>query len=235
MIILVTGATAGFGHAIAERFVREGHKVIAAGRREDRLQALKAALGDALHPLVLDVTDRAAVDAAVKALPEAFAGIGVLVNNAGLALGMAPADKADFDDWARMIDTNVMGVVQMTHAVLPGMMARGGGHIVNMGSVAATYPYPGGNVYGATKAFVRQFSLNLRADLVGRLQGDAAAHRRGHRRGRLLGLLAPRPRQHQLDRVDAHMPSGRTAQRGAGLAPVRRACRNYLSACFCCD
>jgi 3-hydroxy acid dehydrogenase/malonic semialdehyde reductase len=168
MIILVTGATAGFGHAIAERFVREGHKVIAAGRREDRLQALKAALGDALYPLVLDVTDRTAVDAAVKGLPDAFAAIDVLVNNAGLALGMGPADKADLDDWARMVDTNVMGVVQMTHAVLPGMVARGGGHVVNMGSVAATYPYPGGNVYGATKAFVRQFSLNLRADLVGR-------------------------------------------------------------------
>jgi 3-hydroxy acid dehydrogenase/malonic semialdehyde reductase len=168
MIVLVTGATAGFGHAIAERFVREGHKVIAAGRREDRLQALKTALGDALHPLVLDVTDRPAVEAAIKGLPDAFAAIDVLVNNAGLALGMAPADTADLDDWTRMIDTNVLGVVNMTHAVLPGMTARARGHVVNMGSVAATYPYPGGNVYGATKAFVRQFSLNLRADLVGR-------------------------------------------------------------------
>ena len=168
MIVLVTGATAGFGHAIAERFVREGHKVIAAGRREDRLQALKTALGDALHPLVLDVTDRPAVEAAIKGLPDAFAAIDVLVNNAGLALGMAPADTADLDDWTRMIDTNVLGVLNMTHAVLPGMTARARGHVVNMGSVAATYPYPGGNVYGATKAFVRQFSLNLRADLVGR-------------------------------------------------------------------
>jgi 3-hydroxy acid dehydrogenase/malonic semialdehyde reductase len=168
MIVFVTGATAGFGQAIAERFVEEGHKVVAAGRREDRLEALRSKLGEALHPLVLDVTDRGAAEAAVAALPPAFAAIDVLVNNAGLALGLEPADRAEMEDWERMIDTNVKGVVYLTRALLPGMVERGRGHVVNMGSVAATYPYPGGNVYGATKAFVRQFSLNLRADLVGR-------------------------------------------------------------------
>ena len=168
MIVFVTGATSGFGQAIAERFIQEGHKVVAAGRRQDRLEALKAKLGEALHPLVLDVTDRAAAEQAVASLPPAFAAVDVLVNNAGLALGLEPADRADLRDWETMIDTNVKGVVYLTRAVLPGMVERGRGHVVNMGSVAATYPYPGGNVYGATKAFVRQFSLNLRADLVGR-------------------------------------------------------------------
>ena len=168
MIVFVTGATSGFGQAIAERFIQEGHKVVAAGRRQDRLEALKAKLGEALHPLVLDVTDRAAAEQAVATLPPAFAAVDVLVNNAGLALGLEPADRADLSDWETMIDTNVKGVVYLTRAVLPGMVERGRGHVVNMGSVAATYPYPGGNVYGATKAFVRQFSLNLRADLVGR-------------------------------------------------------------------
>jgi 3-hydroxy acid dehydrogenase/malonic semialdehyde reductase len=168
MIVFVTGATAGFGQAIAERFVKEGHKVVAAGRRADRLEALRSKLGEALHPLVLDVTDRAAAEAAVAALPPPFAAVDVLVNNAGLALGLSPADRADMEDWETMIDTNVKGVVYLTRALLPGMVERGRGHVVNMGSVAATYPYPGGNVYGATKAFVRQFSLNLRADLVGR-------------------------------------------------------------------
>ena len=129
---------------------------------------MKAKLGEALHPLVLDVTDRAAAEQAVASLPPAFAAVDVLVNNAGLALGLEPADRADLRDWETMIDTNVKGVVYLTRAVLPGMVERGRGHVVNMGSVAATYPYPGGNVYGATKAFVRQFSLNLRADLVGR-------------------------------------------------------------------
>jgi len=168
MIVFVTGATAGFGQAIAERFVKEGHQVVAAGRRKDRLDALRSKLGEALHPLALDVADRAAAEAAVAALPPAFAAVDVLVNNAGLALGLEPADRAHMDDWERMIDTNVKGVVYLTRALLPGMVERGRGHVVNMGSVAATYPYPGGNVYGATKAFVRQFSLNLRADLVGR-------------------------------------------------------------------
>jgi 3-hydroxy acid dehydrogenase/malonic semialdehyde reductase len=168
MIILVTGATSGFGLAIARRFVAEGHRVIAAGRRGERLAALVEELGAArVHPVVLDVRDRNAVDAALAALPAELAAIDLLVNNAGLAVGLEPAQRADIEAWERMVDTNVKGLMYVTRAVLPGMVARGRGHIVNLGSIAATYPYPGGNVYGATKAFVRQFSLNLRADLFG--------------------------------------------------------------------
>lgn len=168
MIILVTGATAGFGAAIARRFALAGHRVIAAGRRQDRLEVLADELGrDNVHPLALDVRDRPAVEAAIASLPAAFADIDLLVNNAGLARGLEPAQAANLDDWETMVDTNVKGVMYVTHAVLPGMVQRGRGHVVNLGSIAATYPYPGGNVYGATKAFVRQFSLNLRADLAG--------------------------------------------------------------------
>jgi 3-hydroxy acid dehydrogenase/malonic semialdehyde reductase len=168
MIVLVTGASAGFGRAIVKRFVENGDKVVAAARRTDRLEALAEELGDGVLPLTLDVSDKAAVEAALAGLPERFAEVDVLVNNAGLALGMGPADQASLDDWETMIDTNVKGLVYATRALLPGMTARGRGHVINLGSVAATYPYPGGNVYGATKAFVRQFSLNLRADLAGR-------------------------------------------------------------------
>jgi 3-hydroxy acid dehydrogenase / malonic semialdehyde reductase len=168
MIILVTGATSGFGLAIARRFAAEGHRVIAAGRRGERLAALVQELGTArVHPVVLDVRDRHAIDAALAALPGELGAIDLLVNNAGLAVGLEPAQRADIEAWERMVDTNVKGLMYVTRAVLPGMVARGRGHIVNLGSIAATYPYPGGNVYGATKAFVRQFSLNLRADLVG--------------------------------------------------------------------
>ncbi len=168
MIVLVTGATAGFGAAIARRFHAAGHKIVAAGRRADRLEALAAELGrETVHPLVLDVRDRDAVAAAIAGLPADFAEIDLLVNNAGLALGLEPAQSADLDAWDQMVDTNVKGLMYVTRAVLPGMTARGRGHVINLGSVAATYPYPGGNVYGATKAFVRQFSLNLRADLAG--------------------------------------------------------------------
>jgi 3-hydroxy acid dehydrogenase/malonic semialdehyde reductase len=168
MIVLVTGATAGFGAAIARRYLEEGHQVIAVGRRAERLQALQAAFsGKPLHTAVLDVCDKDAVAQFVAGLPEAFAAVDVLVNNAGLALGLEPAQRAVLDDWERMVDTNVKGLMYMTRALLPGMVARNRGHVVNLGSVAGHYPYPGGNVYGATKAFVRQFSLNLRADLVG--------------------------------------------------------------------
>jgi 3-hydroxy acid dehydrogenase/malonic semialdehyde reductase len=167
MIVFVTGASAGFGAAIARAFVRGGHRVVATARRRDRLQALADELGEALLPLELDVRDRAAVEAVPAALPAGFADIDVLVNNAGLALGLEPAQRASLDDWQTMIDTNCTGLVQMTRALLPGMVARNRGHVINIGSVAGNWPYPGGNAYGATKAFVRQFSLNLRADLAG--------------------------------------------------------------------
>ena len=167
-IALVTGATSGFGDACAEAFVRAGMRVIATGRRKERLEALAARLGkDRIHPLVLDVQDRAAVEEAVAGLPPALSAIDVLVNNAGLALGLEPAQRASLDDWQQMIETNCLGLAAMTRAVLPGMVERNRGHVVNVGSVAGSYPYPGGNAYGATKAFVRQFTLNLKADLVG--------------------------------------------------------------------
>ncbi|MDP2315727.1 MAG: SDR family NAD(P)-dependent oxidoreductase [Pseudomonadota bacterium] len=162
----VTGATSGFGEAITRRFVAEGWRVVATGRRGERLEALQAELGDAVHTIVLDVRDRDAVIAAAEHLPEGFRPVRVLVANAGLALGLGPADRADLDDWDTMVDTNVKGLMYTVRAVLPQMVAAGGGHVVTIGSVAGSYPYPGGNVYGATKAFVAQLALNLRADLV---------------------------------------------------------------------
>jgi NADP-dependent 3-hydroxy acid dehydrogenase YdfG len=167
MIVFVTGATSGFGAAMARKFVRHGHKVIAAGRRTERLQDLAADLAPNLLPLAMDVTDKASMTAALASLPAVWQEIDVLVNNAGLALGTAPAQDASLDDWETMIATNCQGLVTMTRLVLPGMVARGRGTIINIGSVAGAYPYPGGNVYGATKAFVDQFTVNLRADLVG--------------------------------------------------------------------
>ncbi len=167
-VILVTGATSGFGHAIARRFVKDGHKVIATGRRAERLQDLAGELGDALLPQPLDVTDAAAVAGFVAGLPEAWREIDVLVNNAGLALGLSPAWSSDLAHWDTMVATNITGLMHMTRAILPGMVERNRGTILNLGSVAGTYPYPGGHVYGGTKAFVKQFSLNLRADLVGK-------------------------------------------------------------------
>jgi 3-hydroxy acid dehydrogenase/malonic semialdehyde reductase len=141
--------------------------VVATARRVDRVEALASEFGARILPLALDVRDRPAVAAAVAALPAEFAAVDVLVNNAGLALGLKPAQDADLDDWDQMIDTNCKGLVYCTRAILPGMVARGRGHVINLGSVAGTYPYPGGNVYGGTKAFVHQFSLNLRSDLHG--------------------------------------------------------------------
>jgi 3-hydroxy acid dehydrogenase/malonic semialdehyde reductase len=166
-VALVTGATSGFGLDTTDALVRAGARVVAAGRRAERLRDLAARLGPAVHPLVLDVRDRAAVERAVGELPAELAAIDVLVNNAGLALGLEPAQRASLDEWDTMIATNCQGLATVTRAVLPGMVARNRGHVVNVGSVAASYPYPGGNVYGATKAFVRQFTLNLRADLAG--------------------------------------------------------------------
>ena len=168
LTVLITGATAGFGAAFARRFVRDGHRVIATGRRVERLHDLAKELGDSLLPMALDVTDGAAVVGFLGTLPEGWREVDVLINNAGLALGLSPAWDAKLEDWDRMIATNVSGLVHMTHAVLPGMVARNAGTIINLGSVAGSYPYPGGHVYGGTKAFVKQFSLNLRADLAGK-------------------------------------------------------------------
>ena len=165
--VLVTGATAGFGQAIARRFVRDGHRVIGTGRRAERLDALRAELGEALLPVPLDVTDGRAIEDLPGRLPAEWQAIDVRVNNAGLALGTNPAHQARLDDWETMVATNVTGLMRMTHALLPAMIARDSGHIVNVSSTAGRYPYPGGNVYGASKAFVTQLSLNLKADLAG--------------------------------------------------------------------
>lgn len=167
MIVLVTGASSGFGAAIARKFAGQGHKVIAAARRKDRLDKLAAEFGTSIFPLQLDVTSQASIDQAIASLPAEWRSIDVLVNNAGLALGIEPADKASLQDWDTMIDTNCKGLARMTHKLLPDMVARGTGTIINIGSPAGSYPYPGGNAYGASKAFVDQFTLNLRADLVG--------------------------------------------------------------------
>ncbi len=166
--VFITGASSGFGAATARRFAARGDRVIAAARRTDRLTDLARELGpDVVLPLTLDVRDRASVELIAKTLPPDFAEVDILVNNAGLALGLEPAQEADVDQWEQMIETNCTGLVVVTRALLPQMVARGAGHIVNLGSIAGTYPYPGGNVYGATKAFVHQFSLNLRSDLHG--------------------------------------------------------------------
>jgi 3-hydroxy acid dehydrogenase/malonic semialdehyde reductase len=165
--VLVTGATAGFGEAIARRMIADGYRVIATGRRLDRLEALKTELGEALLPFKLDVTDTAAVAALPASLPEGWREVDILVNNAGLALGLEPAFKAELADWDTMVATNVTGMIHITRALLPAMVERNRGLVINLGSVAGDYPYPGGHVYGATKAFVLQFSLNLKSDLVG--------------------------------------------------------------------
>lgn len=162
----VTGATSGFGRAIATRLLHTGWQVIATGRRADRLQALKDEFGDALHVACFDMRDADAITAALDALPPAFGRIDLLVNNAGLALGTAPAQRADLVQWRQMIDTNITGLVTLTHALLPRLI-EAKALIINISSIAATYPYPGGNVYGGTKAFVSQFSLGLRSDLHG--------------------------------------------------------------------
>lgn len=166
--VLITGASAGFGAATARRFVAAGWKAIVTGRRADRLAALVEELGgpEKVHAAVFDIRDAGAIDAAVDALPPAFGDIDLLINNAGLARGTAPAQDCDLDNWRTMIETNITGLVTITHRLLPALIARKGA-IINLSSVAATYPYPGGNVYGGTKAFVRQFSLGLRSDLAG--------------------------------------------------------------------
>ena len=169
MNILVTGVTAGFGKAIAELLISKGHTVIGTGRRQEKLDELKTQLGDNFIPLNFDVSDLPATKTALQTLPTDLRNhIDVLVNNAGLALGLEPADKTDFADWQQMVNTNILGLIHLTHEILPFMVANNDGYIINLSSTAGSYPYFGGNVYGATKAFVTQFSLNLRADLVGK-------------------------------------------------------------------
>ena len=167
MNVLITGASAGFGEALARRLVAKGHRVIGCARRLDKLNALAQELGELFLPVIMDVSDTASIPQIIADLPEGFNQIDVLVNNAGLALGTEAAQNASLDDWMRMTDTNIKGLMALTHAVLPAMVARDSGYIINVGSIAGSWPYFGGNVYGATKAFVKQFSLNLRADLVG--------------------------------------------------------------------
>lgn len=165
--VLITGATAGFGLSAARRFAAEGWKVIATGRRAERLEALKAELGaDVVHTCAFDIRDAAAIDAALADLPHAFAKVDLLINNAGLALGTGPAQEADLGQWQQMVDTNITGLMTITHRMLPRLIETKGA-IINISSVAANYPYRGGNAYGGTKAFVRQFSLGLRSDLHG--------------------------------------------------------------------
>ena len=166
-IALVTGATAGFGEAITRRLVRDGHQVIATGRRKDRLDALAAELGRAVLAFALDVTEASAVAALPGSLPAGWRAVDVLVNNAGLALGLDPAWTASLSDWDTMVATNVTGLIGVTRTLLPGMVERNRGYVLSLGSTAGSYPYPGGHVYGASKAFVSQFMLNLKSDLVG--------------------------------------------------------------------
>lgn len=166
MNVLITGASAGFGEALAKKLIEKGHRVIGCARRAEKLEALANTLGQSFLPVVMDVSDTASLARTIAELPEDFRQIDVLVNNAGLALGTEPAHDASLDDWMRMVDTNIKGLIALTHAVLPDMVKRNSGYVINMGSIAGSWPYYGGNVYGATKAFVKQFSLNLRADLL---------------------------------------------------------------------
>lgn len=168
--ILITGASSGFGAACARRFARDGARLILLARSQRPLQALAdelAGQAEAVLVRVLDMRDRAAVLGLREDLPAEWRDIDILVNNAGLALGVAPAHEADLEDWEQMVETNILGLIRLTRALLPGMVARNRGHIINIGSTAASWPYPGGNAYGGSKAFVAQFTRNLKADLVG--------------------------------------------------------------------
>lgn len=169
-VAFITGATSGFGLATARRFAQDGWALVLSGRRLERLEALKAELAPLtdVHIAALDVRDAAAVQQMVAELPEAFRPVYCLVNNAGLALAPEAAQQVALEDWHTMIDTNITGLVNVTHSLLPQLIESGkGASIVNLGSVASQWPYPGSHVYGATKAFVQQFSLNLRCDLLG--------------------------------------------------------------------
>lgn len=165
--VMITGASAGFGLAMARLFVQKGYRVIGTGRRLAKLEELAQELGDNFYPLQMDMTSQEVIDSALASLAGDWGKIDILVNNAGLALGLDKAYEAKFEDWATMIQTNIVGLTYLTRQVLPQMVERKSGYIINIGSTAGTVPYPGANVYGASKAFVKQFSLNLRADLAG--------------------------------------------------------------------
>ncbi len=167
MVVFITGATSGFGLVTAKLFATDGARIVGTGRRKDRLENLRRELGDRFLPLVFDVGKRAEVERAIAGLPAEFAEVDILINNAGGAVGLDPAQRANLDDWDAMIDSNIKGVAYCTRLLLPGMVERNRGHIINLGSTAVEWPYPGGNIYGAAKAFVHQFSNNLRADLFG--------------------------------------------------------------------
>ena len=166
-VVCITGATSGIGRATAGRFLKEGWQVVAVGRRAEKLAELEQAHPGKVKGIALDVRDKERVKRELAGLKAPFAPVDVLVNNAGLALGLEPAQEASLEDWETMIDVNLKGLLYCTEALLPGMAKRGSGHVVNLGSIAGSYAYPGGNVYGATKAFVEQFSRNLRCDLHG--------------------------------------------------------------------
>ncbi len=166
-VALVTGASAGFGVAIAQKLIAENYLVIGAARRKERLLEVQKRLGDNFVPLQMDVTDENSIDTGLEYVFKEFTKIDILVNNAGLALGVEPAQNTKLSDWEQMIATNVLGLTRLVHKILPSMVENNTGHIINIGSTAGNHPYPGGNVYGATKAFVKQLSQNLRADLFG--------------------------------------------------------------------
>ncbi|WP_276831551.1 SDR family oxidoreductase [Frischella perrara] len=166
--VLVTGASSGFGKAICQKLIADGYKVIGAARRVDKLSELARQLDDNFLPFQLDVTKKDAVENLLLSLPDKFKPIDILINNAGLALGMEPAYEANYADWEIMVNTNIIGLMHLTRIILPEMVKRNSGYIINLGSTAGNYAYQGGNVYGATKAFVKQFSANLRTDLLGK-------------------------------------------------------------------
>lgn len=166
MKILITGVTAGFGLSMLEVLAAQGHTVIGCGRRKDRLEEIQANNKNVTN-YELDVSNSEAVKEFASTLKRQSLEPDVIINNAGLALGLSPADQCDISDWEKMVDINIKGMLYVTHAFLPRMREQNSGYVINIGSVAGSNPYPGGNVYGATKAFVAQFSKNLRSDLLG--------------------------------------------------------------------
>jgi len=169
-IVLITGASSGIGAACAKVFAQAGAKLILGARRQDRLDQLADELkadADSIHLLSLDVSDRASVESALSTLPTSWSSVDILINNAGLSRGLDKLQAASFQDWEEMIDTNIKGLLYLTRLVVPGMIGRGRGHVVNLGSTAGHQTYPGGNVYCATKAAVRVISEGLKQDLLG--------------------------------------------------------------------